>query len=275
MDAATHAKLDHETDARFWAITGYQPGKKLDPSNAHDVLMIPVWKAIYDEMLYQYTAGVLQWTYDHPAIAKAIDDATSHIAAVEHALDTANAHPTGTPEQHQALQAAGAHHDAAQLTTKAAGAATPVPQMANAAPAVAHGIMTAQRMAATNPPPVTSTTDVHRSMQLASAPQHAADVAKAHGLAFQMNASGQGVQVAPGATPSPSVSVTPADLPFGPSPTELQPPARAASSWTPLIAFGAVAAALGVGALISNSTKPKRRRGRIGSRGTFELVSRR
>jgi hypothetical protein len=263
--------LNRETDTRFWAIAGYAPGHKLDPNNAVDALMVPVWRAIYDVVATQAQNGTLQTTFDHPAIAQAIDDATSHASAVQHALDKALAAPAGSPPHAQAIATAGAHHDAAQMTTKAAGAALPAPVVTAMAPAlapVASSLVHATNVIAQSPPPVTSTADAHKIMQATAAPKHAVDVAKAHGLNFQMDASGHGVLVGPSAG-GPSVSVTPADLPTGgggsardsaPAPMpDTGPAPTGAKPSTPWLALGAVAAALGAGALIVNNTPGKRR----------------
>jgi len=262
------ATLNRESDARFWAIAGYQPGHKLDPHNAIDALMIPVWRAIHDEVLRQDQNGTLQLTYTHPDIAQAIDAATTHVSAVRHALDQALGAPPTTPAHTQAVAQAGAHHDAAQTLTKAAGAQVPLPQMVAAAPAVATGLLHAAqavKQALTQAPP-SSTENAHRVMQATSAPQHAADVAKAHGLQFQMDASGHGVQVTSSAAQQPAdlqVTMPSGGGAAGPNVDAVQPTRPTVNKWTPLIAIGSVAAALGVGALIQNAAGSHgRRRGR-------------
>jgi hypothetical protein len=265
IDPATQARLYHEADARFWGISGYQPGKKLDPHNAVDAIMAPVWQAVYNDVLAQYSAGKLVWTFDQPKTQASIDAASKMSASVEAALDHALSSPPGSAPHGQALQAAGAAHDVAQMHTKAAGISLPSAIVHTSVIAAAPAAHAAAAQAAAHPPPVVTTADVAKTMQLASSPQHAADVAKAHGLVFQMNAAGQGVQVAPSAAPA-----APGAADLGPAPA---PEMHTMNQWTPLIAVGAVAAALGIGALIQNAAAPKKRRGRIGPRGTFELIS--
>ena len=39
--------LNKETNARFWAQTGYKPGQRLDPNNPLDKAKMPVWMDIF------------------------------------------------------------------------------------------------------------------------------------------------------------------------------------------------------------------------------------
>lgn len=52
----THAEIDRETDARFWAETGYKPGQKLDPHDHDDRHMINAWLRIRYEVAQEYAA---------------------------------------------------------------------------------------------------------------------------------------------------------------------------------------------------------------------------
>jgi hypothetical protein len=254
VDPATQDRLYHEADARFWAQTGYQPGKRLDPHNALDAKMIPAWQSIYAEVLRLYEAGILAWTYNDPTMIGMINDAAAHSAGVVGALDVAHSASPAAPVHADALKTAGAHHDAAQAITKAAG--SQLPKSALHPPVVAAAHRAAADVAA-NPPPIASVADVGKAMQIASAPQHAADVLAAQGLTF--DAGGWPVFNAPGSTQAaPAASAErgsrhEAALPHGPT-------------WlTPAVALGGVAAALGVGAMISSaasSSSGGRRRAR-------------
>ena len=67
--------LNQEADARFWAQTGYKPGRKLDPSNPTDKTMVPVWMDIFRKVQSEARAGRLVTTYDHPRVTQALSDA--------------------------------------------------------------------------------------------------------------------------------------------------------------------------------------------------------
>jgi hypothetical protein len=55
-DDDVHAEIDRETDARFWAETGYKPGQKLDAHNRDDRHMINAWLRIRYEVAQEYAA---------------------------------------------------------------------------------------------------------------------------------------------------------------------------------------------------------------------------
>src|SRR4029077_9217964 len=188
----------------------------------YDATMIPIWQKVYAKVLAEYQAGTIHWTHDLPAAQQLVADPKPAPAAIVNAVAGAAGTLTGTtPDrgtQVAQLQTAGTQHAAAQDSTKALGSALPPPAVHPTDVAAAVSTVAA------NPPPVTGPADVAKAMQVASAGQHAADVAKAHGLEFHMPDSG--------AAPVPSYTAT---------------------KWTPLIAFGAVAAAIGVGSLIQNA----------------------
>lgn len=72
----TPAQIAAETDARFWAQTGYKPGKKLNPAHdATDAKMARVWLDVQRKVAAQAKAGTLVLTYDHPIVSSALDRA--------------------------------------------------------------------------------------------------------------------------------------------------------------------------------------------------------
>ena len=254
IDAVTQKKLYDETDARFWSQTGYNPGKKLDPHDPYDQSMVPVWQAIYKIVANEYDHGGVHgvhWTVDQPEVVAAIADAKQRVANVEHQIDNAAAALTGgdVHAQQAAVAQATAQHDAAQVRTKQAGA--------QGSPHVVDPALVAA--AAQQAPAPTTPAQVAKGMQIAVAPQHAHDV-----LSFHMNAAGQGVP--DGAAPS----IVPVPVPV-PAVVPVPDPHdgdhyHVATKWTPLVALGAVGAAVGLGTLIVRATGSGRPRRRASSR---------
>lgn len=118
-------KLFDETDARFWAQTGYKPQTPLDPNNPLDKKMIPTWSAIYAKVLAEAKAGNLTSTHDHPIVQALLSDAKAATAVVGDALkEAAHAIAGGaakdSPEVAAPLAAAHEHHAKAADATKAA-----------------------------------------------------------------------------------------------------------------------------------------------------------
>lgn len=112
--------LDAETDARFWAQTGYNPGRKLDPKNPADKAMIPVWLDVYKKVKTAWSKGALAITYDHPAVQSLLAEAGHEIAT---ALDSiGKSFGALLPEDKAAhdLDASAAHARAGAATAKAA-----------------------------------------------------------------------------------------------------------------------------------------------------------
>jgi hypothetical protein len=90
--------INKETDARFWASTGYRVGQKLDDKNPTDKAMIPVWLDVRRKVKAEYDAGKLVTTYDHPEVAQHLADAhvadqvaAAHLDAAATAPDPATA----------------------------------------------------------------------------------------------------------------------------------------------------------------------------------------
>jgi len=247
IDAVTQKKLYDETDHRFWSQTGYSPGHKLDPHDSFDASMMPVWQAIYAKVLGEYNHGSVHWTMDQPEIVAAIADAGRRMDAAAQKISDAAGALTGTPPQKQAIAQATAQHDAAQVRTKQAGA--------HGSPNVVDPSLVAQ--AAKQAPPPQTPAQVTKGMQLAAAPGHAHEV-----MSFHMDAGGHGM---PDASAPGAVVVVPSDLPQvdAHQPTEAE--RHSAGKWTPLVALGAVGAALGLGTLITRAAgggRPRRRSSR-------------
>ena len=118
------ARLFHETDARFWAQSGYAPGRALDPKNPTDAAMIPLWNSIYKNVHAEWAAGKLVTTYDHPIVTGLITEAAHEFANAAQSIGLALATPASDPITKNAHAAdAEAAHAAAQAAT--AKAATP------------------------------------------------------------------------------------------------------------------------------------------------------
>jgi hypothetical protein len=56
--------LTRETNARFWALTGYKPGRNLDMTNPNDLKMVKVWFDIYRRVRAEDAAGHLVLTHE-------------------------------------------------------------------------------------------------------------------------------------------------------------------------------------------------------------------
>lgn len=84
--AVSRDTLNKETNARFWAQTNYKPGQRLDPNNATDKAMMPVWMDIFHKVQREADAGTLVTTFDHPVVAQNLADAeVANRAAAVHA----------------------------------------------------------------------------------------------------------------------------------------------------------------------------------------------
>lgn len=173
LDPATQSIVNRETDARFWANTGYKPGQKLDPANAFDRMWVPTWKSIAAQVAKEMAAGTIRWTYNTPEVADLITKGLA--ASKEAAAQIAAAN---------AAKASGDHAKAAQHIADAHG------QIG------AAQIATAQAAAYMPPPPP----EIH--------PQAAAAASAAHQvMTFSMNGAGQGVQTG-GAAPPPASPIS-------------------------------------------------------------------
>jgi hypothetical protein len=158
--------IDQETDARFWSQTNYKPGQKLDPTDATDAKMIPVWKDIYAKVKRESDAGKLVTTFDHPVVAQNLVAAhAADQAAVAH-LDAARTAPDPAAAQQHVAAAQAATEVAAQKTHEASTIQPPTvsPQLAHEA---------AQDAAQQPPPPEAPAKDLvaHAQAQAAHKPR--------------------------------------------------------------------------------------------------------
>jgi hypothetical protein len=129
------SKIDQETDARFWAQTGYKPGQKLDPKDPTDAKMVSVWKDIFAKVKREADAGKLITTFDHPVVVQNLADAhVADQAAAVH-LDAAAAAPDPKTAQQNIVAATTASEVVAQKTREAASLQPPTvsPQLAQEA----------------------------------------------------------------------------------------------------------------------------------------------
>src|ERR1700674_415762 len=95
--------VDQETNARFWAQTGYKPNQKLDPTNPTDKAMIPVWLDIQRKVKAEDAAGKLVTTFDHPEVAQNLADAhVADQATAAHADAAAQAPDPASQQEHVA-----------------------------------------------------------------------------------------------------------------------------------------------------------------------------
>jgi hypothetical protein len=137
--------LNQETDALFWAQTGYKPGLKLDPKIPTDKAMVPVWMDIFRKVQGKARTGSLVTTYDHPRVAQALSDAeVAGRAAAVHVAAAAE-----TPDPAHAQDNIAAATTASQVSTqRAREAAAAQPPMVNP-----ELVRKAGQEAAASPPP--------------------------------------------------------------------------------------------------------------------------
>jgi len=145
---ASNEDLNRETDARFWAQTGYKVGQKLDAKNPTDRAMMKVWLDVFAKVKADAAAGRLVLTYDQSGVRQAMEDAAvAQQAAVAH-LDAAQ----NAPDETTAAQNAQAAATAAQVAQQRAQAAA-AQQPPTVSPAVAQAAATEAHAAAKVPPP--------------------------------------------------------------------------------------------------------------------------
>jgi hypothetical protein len=149
--AISKTLLDKETDARFWAQTGYKPGQKLDPKDPTDRIMTKLWLDTYAKVKAEDAAGKLVVTYNHPAVEQHLNDATLAFHAVDAHLDAAVRAPDPATSQ-QYVNAAASAATAANGSTQAAAMYQP----ATVSPIVA--LATAQEVAHSTGLPAPETT---------------------------------------------------------------------------------------------------------------------
>lgn len=137
--------LNQETNARFWAQSGYKPGQPLDPNNPLDKAKMPVWMDIFRKVKAEADAGRLRTTFDHPDVAQQLSDAkvASTVATVHVDAGAKESDPT------KAQQHAEAAVTALQVSSQKLGEAAK-----NQPPTVSPKLMQdAAREAAKTPPP--------------------------------------------------------------------------------------------------------------------------
>lgn len=162
--------VDQETDARFWAQTGYKPNQKLDPHDPQDAKMVPVWLDIEKKVKAEYDAGKLVTTYDHPVVAHKLAEAHAADQAATAHLDAA----TKAPDQATAQQHVHAAHEALKIGKVKVQEAAAV-QPPTTSPQLTHE---ASHAAAASPPPPSAPAREH----VANVQAQAAHKGKARGL---------------------------------------------------------------------------------------------
>jgi hypothetical protein len=155
--------LNRETNARFWASTGFRPGQKLDPNNPTDKAMMPVWMDIFRKVKAEADSGTLVTTYDHPAVSQGLSDAT--VANKVTAMHVEAAARSTDPRDVQANAAAAA--TAAQVVAQRLRDAV-ARQPPTASPALVQDA--ADEAARTPPPPHAPAGDQIAHAQIQAAP---------------------------------------------------------------------------------------------------------
>ena len=108
---AAASMIDKETDARFWAQTGYKVGQKLDTANPTDRAMAKIWADIWNKVKAEDAAGRLVLTFNHPAVEHHLDNAAAAHDAATASLGAAAQASTPEAESQHAADA----HAAAQV----------------------------------------------------------------------------------------------------------------------------------------------------------------
>lgn len=139
--------LNKETDARFWAQSGYKVGQKLNPSNPADRAMMKLWLDIFHKVEAEDETGHLVTTWDHPEVANYLQEATAARQVAEDHLEQAAAAPDPWEQTRHAETAANANAVSQKAAKEAAKYQPPTasPHVAQTAANDAH--------AATNKPP--------------------------------------------------------------------------------------------------------------------------
>lgn len=146
--------IDKETDARFWAQTGYKPGIKLDMSIPTDRTQGLVWNAIHAQVVAEDQAGKLRLTYNHPTVQQGIANAKAADAVTAANLELAK--HAGDPTTRDARIRAAAD---AQARGQANANAVQQAQQHEVAPG--DVATKAAQDAAANPPPSDAGADHH------------------------------------------------------------------------------------------------------------------
>lgn len=213
--------IDRETDARFWAQTGYKPGQRLDMAIAQDLAMVPVWLDTFAKVRAEDEAGRLVVTYNHPEVERGIRDAKlAHEATAAHLGEAATRDERGRHFHAEEAAAASAAAESAARRASRVQPATVSPELAHDAAARATagtGVspgsrpdVAGQRPAAapilppgvgTPPPPVYPIQSCHVSAARAAAAPAVA--AAAHAREAEQERAG---------TPRPAGTIAHADL---------------------------------------------------------------
>jgi hypothetical protein len=161
--------LNKETDALFWAQTGFKPGQKLDPNNPTDKAYGAVWMDIFRKVKRAADAGTLITTFDHPVVAQHLTDATvANKAAAAH-LDAAVAARDPVTTQENVIAATTATQISAQKAREAA---------AQQSPAVSPTLVKeAGKAAIKTPPPPSAPSGEHIAHGHARAHAHGRHIA--------------------------------------------------------------------------------------------------
>lgn len=118
---ATQRELYAETDARFWAQTGYKVGQKLDPNVPADRPWVAVWQTIYGKVLAEYKAhGFAVPTHKLPAVTQPLAAAASAQAQSDAHVHAAATAPDAATAAAHAQAADAAHAQASQHAAQAA-----------------------------------------------------------------------------------------------------------------------------------------------------------
>lgn len=185
--------LNKETDALFWAQTGYKVGQKLDPHDTADQAYRHVWMDTYNKVKRAAEAGTLVTTFDHPAVEQRLSDAAVAQKAAAAHLDAAVASSDPAATQANVLAATTATQISAQKAREAA---------AKQPPAVSPDlVLKAGQEAVKTPPPPNAPSSAHIA--------HAHARAHAHGHHLPM----QEEQARP-TTPSPEALYKETNLRF-------------------------------------------------------------
>jgi hypothetical protein len=156
--------LNKETDAQFWAQTGYKPGQKLDPNNPTDKAYESVWMDTFRKVKRAADAGTLVTTFDHPVVAQHLSDAAVANAAAAAHLDAAVAAVDPAVSQENIRAATTAAQISAQKAREAA---------ANQPPTVSPTLVKeAGKEALKTPPPPSAPSGEHIAHGQARAHAH-------------------------------------------------------------------------------------------------------
>lgn len=148
MPHASKSTIDRETDARFWAQTGYRVGQRLDPGDPVDRAMSIVWRDVWSKVKREDQEGRLVLTYNHPDAERGLADAEMASHAVVAHLESA----TAAPDPASAAEHASAAESAAAAAGSAADAAAAI-QPPTVSPSLASEAASAAAAAAGMPPP--------------------------------------------------------------------------------------------------------------------------